>query len=700
MSEAQFTRKLATIIAVDVCGYARLVEENEERAIHSVDACREMIERIIVSHGGRIFNHAGDGVMAETPSAVEGVRAAFEIQRELKTLNAAAPDAPPIAVRIGVNLGDVVVKEDGDLAGHGVNIAARLESIAEKGEILISHAVYEQIKGAVEELFEAAGYEKLKHIDAPVAVYRAAAEAETGARWLAGRTRRAARKHWRFCAALAMLALIAAAAVFLRPRPSDAEISLAVLPFVNLSQDPDNRYFSDGVTEEILSALVRLDDVTVIGRTSSFQFREAGGDFDDIRRRLNVSHILEGSVRRDGDRVRVSAQLIGAGDGVHIWSESFDRRLDGIFEIQSEIAASIAGALKVNLGSGASASDSKIDPQTYEIYLRGRSLLSQRGAAIPQAIALFETVTARAPEFAHGWASLASALHVLPGYSDVSNEEIAERALRAAARALELDPGLADARAVLAAQHRRRGEWARAEDMFLEALQYEPNNISALYWYAEFLMSVGRFEASLPYFRKAYAVDPLSPYTSAGVGWALYFSGDVDGAEQEFLRAWDEFGMTGRQLWEGILSVYLEQGRLEDAAAFLDALQTPGESKALFRAFLDALRAPSEETAAALQAGFARSDDAGGAPFYWKYEAFARLGDRDAALDAALAAARAGAIGEPQALFSPAAKHLWSDGRFQQVADALGLTAYWRERARPDFCASAELRRVCTEIGA
>ena len=704
---SQYQRKLSTIIAVDVCGYSRLVEQDEEMAIAAVDDCRALIAQIIGSRGGRIFNHAGDGVMAETPSAVEGVRAAFQIQRELEELNERHPNRPPLCVRIGVNIGDVVEKEDGDLVGHGVNIAARLESIAKPGETLISAAVFEQVRGTVAELFEDAGYERLKNIDVPVGVFRAISTEPTPTK--SGKARRPLgisprarlrQRRWPLIAAgLAIVAVVAIGAFFLGNGQAPAprmERTIAVLPLANLSQDPENQYFSDGVTEEILSALVRLEDVSVIGRTSSFQFRDSDQSADVIGRRLNASHLLEGSVRRDGNRVRVSVQLVDVAKNINLWSQSYDRQLRNVFVIQEDIARDVASALRAELTVRGQEPGINIAPETYELYLRGRNLLSQRGAAIPQAVAQFETVVQREPGFADGWSALASALHVLPGYSDTPNEEIKYRVVAAAERALQIDPYAAEALAVLGAQHRRAGEWSESEKAFKQALSYEPNNVNAVYWYGEFLLSVGRMSDAVPYFEKAHMIDPLSPYTSAGVGWSRYFAGDREAAKEAFGQAWNEMGLKVGYVWEGLYSIAMDEADFEAAHQLL--AEMPGDDTAvpLHQAFLGALQSNDEAGTAAVAAMFSQLASVTDFPFYWQFEAFSRLHADDAALNAAERAVEADTLDQYQALFVPSAAHLRDSPRYAALIEKLGLPTYWATHSEPDLCLTSQPRpRFC-----
>lgn len=698
MNDARFTRKLATIMAVDVVKYSALVEADEERALSAVDRARGMITEVIASHGGRIFNHAGDGVMAETPSVVEGVKAAFEIHKALEGLSA-QEGVPELKVRIGVNLGDVMTREDGDLVGHGVNIAARLEAIAKPGETVISQAVYEQLRGTLEALFEAAGYERLKNISSPVAVYRAMQEGAPKKIWRLGSKRTRPQKRWVAALAGVAIALLGLLAGLFWPRGSEAPLgqAIAVLPFTNAG-DTDSEFFSDGVTEEILALLVRLDDVKVIARASSFQYRGEGVDLGDIRRTLGASHVLEGSVRRDGARVRVSVSLVDTKANQRLWADSYERQLTDIFAIQRDIAESVAKAMRVELLGQESLPERRpIDPETHELYLRGRGLLAQRGAAIPQAIATFEQVTNREPDFADGWAALATSLHVLPGHSMVPYEEIEMRAGEAADRALALAPGHAEALAVRAVQARRRHEWQKAEDAFRAALDSDPSNVTALFWYGEFLLSVGRARDGYAALSEAEALDPLSPIMLAGTGWGHFFLGETDAADKDFTAAWDDYGLRARNVWEGLYSIALEEKDYTRARALLAEMPGRSDLKALHEPFIAALENPSPATQGMMKGAF-ELIGAERLPYYYPLEGYARMGLNAEAVRVVLEAARAGRVEETQILFAPSTKGVRREPGFADIARELGLITYWKASGMPDFCADAPEAATCRAL--
>ncbi|MEM9421806.1 MAG: tetratricopeptide repeat protein, partial [Pseudomonadota bacterium] len=415
----------------------------------------------------------------------------------------------------------------------------------------------------------------------------------------------------------------------------------------------------------------------------------------DIGEQLSASHLLEGSVRRRGDSVRVSATLVETSRGVQVWSEKYDHTMENVFAIQETIAEDIASALKVKLSGDEGAGTAPLPHDTYELYLRGRHLLSQRGAALPQAVAIFDAVTKQAPTYSDGWASLATALHVSPAYTGTPEREVSAKAISAAKHALSLSPDNASALAVMGAQRRRQGDWRGAEDAFTRALALEPSNISALSWYGEFLLSVGHFDEALQKLQRAKSIDPLAAYTSAGLGWALYFNGDNTGAARELDAAWNRFGLRVPYVWEGLYSLALDDGDYARARALITALPMPDPIKALHQKFVTAVETPSDKNIQNVQEAFAGLDALMPVPYYWRYEAFARLGLEEAALVAAEHAVAQGEMDNYQALFTPAARRFWASDKFADITEAIGLMNYWETTSWPPFCADAAGGKLC-----
>jgi TolB-like protein/class 3 adenylate cyclase len=307
-------RRLATILAADVVGYSRLMERDEAGTITALKSRRkEVLEPLVASHSGRIFKVAGDGVLIEFGSAVNAVQCAIELQQGMTSANASLTEVSRIVLRVGVNLGDVVI-EGGDLYGDGVNIAARLESMAEPGGVLISGAAYDQVKNKIDTGFEDLGPQSLKNIAEQVRVYRIRLGGEK--------------------------ATTTRPVLALPDKPS-----LAVLPFTNMSGDPKQEYFADGITEDIITELSRFRSVFVIARYSSFQYRDRAVDVRRIGKELGVQYVVEGSVRKLDTRLRIAAQLIEATTGNHVWSERYDRTLADVFAVQDEVVQAIVARL-------------------------------------------------------------------------------------------------------------------------------------------------------------------------------------------------------------------------------------------------------------------------------------------------------------------------------------------------------------------
>jgi len=320
VSEAWVERRLAAILGFDVAGYSRLMGEDEEGTLAALRAVRrELADPKIAEHRGRIVKTTGDGLLAEFASVVDAVRCAVEVQREMIARNAATSGERRIEFRMGVNVGDIII-EDGDIFGDGVNIAARLEALAEPGGICLSAAAHEQVRDRLDLAFDDLGEQQVKNITRPVLTYAVA---------LGGSSR----------GALPVAA----------PLPLPDKPSLAVLPFQNLTGDADQEYFVDGMVEEITTAIARLPWLFVIARSSAFTYKGKPVDVKQVAQELGVRYVLEGSVRKAGNRVRITGQLIDTTTGAHIWADRFDGALDDIFELQDQVASSVAGAIEPKL---------------------------------------------------------------------------------------------------------------------------------------------------------------------------------------------------------------------------------------------------------------------------------------------------------------------------------------------------------------
>jgi adenylate cyclase len=476
-------RKLAAILAADVVGYTSLMERNEADTFERLRVYRkELFEPEIARHHGRIFKLMGDGLLAEFASVVDAVECAIVLQRGMAERNIGVPKGQRIDVRIGVNLGDVIVEGE-DRHGEGVNIAARLQGLAEPGGICVSRTVYSHVKNKLPLAFEAMGEQQVKNLAEPVTVYRVgmtAASKSTGPE---------------------------------PPQPALAvpgNPSIAVLPFTNMSGDPEQEYFSDGITEDIITDLSKISALFVVARTSVFTYKGKLVDVQEVSRRFGVTSVLEGSVRKAGSRVRVTAQLIDGRTGGHVWADRYDRDLTDIFAIQDEITQSIVDQLKIKLLPGeksAIKSTPTEDIEAYSYYLRGRKFFHMHTKSYALlARRMFAKATELDPLYARAYAGIANCDSFL--YVNYSLDIPLDDILAASTKALELDPGLAEAHASrgLALYNCKRD--AEATAAFEQAIALDPDLFEGHFFYARFCYSQGDFERAARHLERAAELMP------------------------------------------------------------------------------------------------------------------------------------------------------------------------------------------------
>jgi adenylate cyclase len=470
MVSDRIQRRLAAILAADVVGYSRLMETDEAGTLAVLKARRkDVLDPLVSKHQGRVFKTTGDGVMVEFASAVNAVQCAVELQQGMAAANREQPEDHHIVLRIGVNLGDVMV-EGGDLYGDGVNIAARLEGIAEPGGVCVSGSAFDYVRNKVKAGFDDLGPQSLKNIAEPVRAFR-----------IAGNP--------------------AAARATTSGKPT-----ILVLPFTNMSGDPEQEFFSDGITEDIITDLSRISALSVVARNTAFTFKGKSVDVAQVARQLRVDHILEGSVRKSGGRVRITAQLIDGRKGDHRWAERYDRDLSDIFALQDEISRSIVGALKLRLVPGdveTGAARSTTNPEAYEVFLLGRHFFNSghRIQALKTARRLFAKAIEIDPGYARAYAALAGCDSQLLLVNDASAR--VEDILANSNRALELQPGLADAHAARGEALNVIGQRQKAEAEFETALKLDPNCFDAHYCYARFCLIWGSYEKAAAHYLRA-----------------------------------------------------------------------------------------------------------------------------------------------------------------------------------------------------
>jgi len=479
-------RRLAAIFAADVAGYSRLIGADEEGTLARLKTHRrELIDPTIAEHQGRIVKTTGDGVLAEFASPVKAVRCAIDVQYGMAERNAGVPEGQRIEFRIGINLGDVVVEDDGDIYGDGVNVAARLENIAEPGAVYISRTVRDFVDGTPELVLEDLGERELKNIARLVQVFRIAPPQAVGA------------------------AQAGPPAVPHKP-------SIAVLPFTNMSGDAEQEYFSDGISEDLITDLSKISGLFIIARNSTFAYKGRSVKVQEIGRDLGVRFVLEGSIRKAGNRVRITAQLIDAGSGGHLWAERFDRELTDIFATQDEVVEKIVAALAVNLTQGEAQRLRRrgtTSVEAYETWLRARELLSRSTReAIAQAKAMYRRAIEIDPNFAapHAGLSLATISDYVSDWA-ADPEEALDEAERWARRALELDDQEPVSHMALGnvMLWRRNHDGALAE--FGRMIALDPNFAQGHSATGLALMYAGRAAEALEAFAIAKRLDPHSP---------------------------------------------------------------------------------------------------------------------------------------------------------------------------------------------
>ena len=484
MAEASQTRKLAAILAADVAGYSRLMAADEAATVAALNAARGIFREQIAERGGRVVDTAGDSVLATFPSVVEAVRCAVAVQDMLAASNESLAEDRRMRFRIGVNLGDVIEQDDGSIYGDGVNIAARLEGLAAPGSVTISESAHMQVRRLPDLAFSDAGVHEVKNISDPVQAYRLGDGGDA------------------------------------TPVPSEAapveKSSIAVLPFDNMSGDAEQEYFSDGISEDLITELSRVRWLTVIARNSTFTYKGKAVDVGQVGRELGVRYVLEGSVRRAGNRVRITAQLIEAETGAHIWAERYDRNLDDIFELQDEITDTIVRAIEPEIGA-AERERARRKPtenlQAWDAYQRGMWHVYRYSAEdFAAARGLLEQAIGMDPTFAPAHASLAyvNYAEVVFGYTSDQETNI-QAGFRAAKEALALDSKDPAAHCYLGRMFTQVGEYDSATAEFNAALSFNPSFSMAHYGLGLVLTMCNLSADALEAFHTAMRLSPHDP---------------------------------------------------------------------------------------------------------------------------------------------------------------------------------------------
>jgi adenylate cyclase len=526
-------RKLAVVLSADAAGYSRLMGRDEARTLTTLKAHFQVMHSFIGKFRGRVVAVHGDSLLAEFASVVDAVQYAVEIQNELKARNEELPEESRMLFRIGINLGDVI-EEEGNIYGDGVNVATRLESLAEGGGICISRSVHDHVKNKLSVGYRSLGAHSVKNIAEPVRVYRVLPGPDASGKTVGRVWYRL--KQWpkvTLALTVALLLVVGGLAVkkyvdppgsspgmfaFLTGKttlPLPDRPSIAVLPFENMTGDPRQEYFADGFTEQIISSLSKISSLFVIARNSSFTYKGKPVKVQKVSRELGVRYVLEGSVQKSGDRVRINAQLIDAVSGKHLWSEHYDRDLKEIFGLQDEVILKIASALSVNLTAGEQARVWAEGTRNLDAYLRfmeGREyLIKGNRESVALARRMAEEAIALDPKYADAYALLGST-HINDVFLGTSRpKESIAKAIELTKKALAMNGSLADARSRLGVLYSWSGRYDEGIAEAERGVELDPNSGTANYFLAVVLRYAGRSKEAIPVMRRALRLEPIAP---------------------------------------------------------------------------------------------------------------------------------------------------------------------------------------------
>ncbi len=691
MTEERVKRKLSAILSADVVGYSRLMGEDEVSTVRTLEAYRKVMSDLIEQFRGRVVDSPGDNLLAEFSSVVDAVQCAVEIHEVIRAKNEELPEDRRMLFRIGVNLGDVI--EEGDrIYGDGVNIAARLEGLAEAGGICISGSAHEQIKNKLALGYEYIGEHTVKNIAEPLKVYRV----PMGPKFAfhkEGSEKKTKSKNWQWTAlgaAGAIIVIIGALTIWyfsFRQAPiatdvEEAPKTIAVLPFEDLSPAKDHEYFVLGLSEEILNSLAQISDLTVIAKTSSFSFQGTNKTIQEIASVLDVDHILEGSVRKAGNALRITAQLIKAVDGSHLWSKTYDKefRIEDMFSVQEDIATSVADELQLSLGIGKSLKQlgGTDNVQAYELYLIAKGQFAN--IEFSRALESIDAAIALDRGFALPWA-LKAEIHIqfsISGPSDRADTQL-DAALIAAQKAIELEPNLPEGYFELSRYESSRGNWIDAELNYRKALQLQPERISqsVMDVMGNMYNTVGDFKKSREIYEEYRRNDPLNKSIRMIYVMTLGLLRDTEGVENENERCKVLFGDEWKAYSWGIAFHRLGTG---------DAV-SPDEieySNPIFNAVNEYLDSPKEGLAILHQLCNDENNlserDTTNISILAAY-----FGDPEFAMDAMEKGNEKNALGLFK-IWYPVMTEVRQLPRFKEFVKEIGLVDYWSKFGWPDLC--------------
>src|SRR5437667_2541078 len=533
----------------DMVGYTALGQRNESLSITLVDEQRRLIRPILLRHNGREVKTIGDAFLVEFSSAMDAVRCSYDIQRATREFNISAPVEQKLHLRIGLHLGDVV-ESQGDISGDAVNIASRIEPLAEDGGVCLSRQVYDHVQNKFEVPLTSLGPKSLKNVSSSMEIYKML-------------------KPWDEARAVA-------------PTEHDAR-RIAILPFANISPDIADEYFADGMTDELIAVLSKISGLRVVARTSVMRFKGEKVTANRIGQELRVGSLVEGSVRKSKNRVRITVQLVDTQTEEDLWTETYDRDLQDIFSVQSDIAQQVAKALELRLGvreSSALRQKQTRSPEAYSLYLKGRNRWNLRSEIeINRAIKYFEEAIGRDPRYALAYAGLADCYSILGYYGFRRATAVLPRAKELAEKALSLNESLAEPHASLGEiLMQYYFEWKRAGSELDRALELNPSYATGHFWRATHYMALGQFSDSLAQVRKAVELDPLSMIILTDAARNLYLARRYDEAIDQYQKSL-EVDPNFPIAHKGLAEVYAQIGKYDKAVSEIEkAIALSGRS--------------------------------------------------------------------------------------------------------------------------
>jgi adenylate cyclase len=590
MTTKDFKRKLSAIFSADVAGYSRLMGEDEAATVEAITACREIMGELIRQHRGRVVDSPGDNLLAEFGSVVDAVQCAVAVQKEFQTRNSELPENRRMKFRIGINLGDVIEEEE-RIYGDGVNIAARLEALADPGGVCVSKTAFDHIETKLPLGYEYLGDQTVKNIARPVGAYRVLMEPRVTVAGEVEKEKSApvGRRKTILAGGVALALVVIAALIwnyYFRPPsmevasvekmsfPLPEKPSIAVLPFSNLSGDPTQDYIADGISENIISALSKISEMFVIASNSTFTYKGKPVKVQQVSEELGVRYVLEGSAQKIGNRIRITAQLIDATTGHHLWSEKYDRDMKDLFALQDEIAQKIIVELQVKLTEGEQARVSKKTTTNLEAWscaVRGLTLFKRTSREnTAKAIKLFERAVKLDPNYVWAWVRLAWMHYSESRYSQSPSESF-KKAVQIAQKTLVLDDSDSDVRALLGIIYLREKRYKEAIAEGKKATELGPTNAHAYLFLAVTMNTVGRFNDAIPLVKRAMRVHPYYPaYYLIWLGAAYRMTGRYEEALTVYKQLLDrslkgEFPAYHAHLF--LAEVYVELGQDEKARA-------------------------------------------------------------------------------------------------------------------------------------